>query len=165
VAFIGQWLHSHFGIPTRTIGWVFMLSGLVAVASAPLGGTLSDKLGKRRISIASNVLLACAVMAVPFFDWGAGLLVAFSVASLAAAFRQGPLTALMTEMVPPAQRGSFIALRNISSQMGIAAAATLGGLLYQWHGYAAVTTMCAVMTGLVAILLATHITEPLSVQD
>lgn len=165
VAFIGQWLHSHFGIPTRTIGWVFMLSGLVAVASAPLGGTLSDKLGKRRISIASNVLLACAVLAVPFFEWGVGLLLAFSLASLAAAFRQGPLTALMTEMVPPAQRGSFIALRNISSQMGIAAAVTLGGLLYQWHGYAAVTTMCAVMTGLVAILLATHIVEPLPASD
>jgi DHA1 family purine base/nucleoside efflux pump-like MFS transporter len=164
VAFIGQWLHSHFGVPTRTIGWVFMLSGLVAVASAPLGGTLSDTLGKRRISIASNVLLACAVLAVPFFDWGAGLLIAFSVASLAAAFRQGPLTALMTEMVPPAQRGSFIALRNISSQLGIGATVMLGGLLYQWRGYAAVTTMCALMTGLVAILLATHIVEPLPEQ-
>ena len=35
----------------------------------------------------------------------------FALASLGAAFRQGPLTALMTEMVPAAQRGSFIALR------------------------------------------------------
>lgn len=161
VAFIGQWLHSQFSIPTRTIGWVFMLSGLVAVASAPVGGILSDKLGKRHVSIASNVLLAAAVLAVPFLDWGVGLLLVFSLASLAAAFRQGPLTALMTEMVPPAQRGSFIALRNISSQLGIGATVMLGGLLYQWRGYAAVTTMCALMTGLVAILLATHIVEPL----
>jgi predicted MFS family arabinose efflux permease len=165
VAFIGQWLHSHFNIPTRTIGWVFMLSGLVAVASAPLGGSLSDKFGKRTISIASNVLLASAVLAIPFFQWGVGLLIVFSVASLAAAFRQGPLTALMTEMVPPAQRGSFIALRNIASQMGIALAATLGGVLYERQGYAAVTTMCAAMTALVAILLATHITEPLAASE
>jgi predicted MFS family arabinose efflux permease len=160
VAFIGQWLHTHFDVPTRTIGWVFMLSGLVAVASAPLGGLLSDRLGKRSISISSNVLLAGAVLVMPFFDWGVALLVVFAAASLAAAFRQGPLTALMTEMVPPAQRGSFIALRNIASQLGIAAAATLGGMLYEWRGYAAVTTMCAVMTALVAILLATHIAEP-----
>ncbi len=162
IAFIGQWLHSHFNVPTRTIGWVFALSGLVAVASAPLGGMLSDKFGKRSVSIASNILLAGAVIIVPFFSWGVWLLVVFSLASLAAAFRQGPLTALMTEMVPPAQRGSFIALRNIASQMGIAVAATAGGILYQWHGYAAVTTMCALMTALVAILLATHIAEPLS---
>ncbi|MBI4166892.1 MAG: MFS transporter [Acidobacteria bacterium] len=162
IAFIGQWLNSHFGIPTRTIGWVFMLSGLVAMASAPMGGTLSDKLGKRPVLIASNVLLACAFVAVPFLDWGVWLLFAFSLTSLAAAFRQGPLTALMTELVPPAQRGSFIALRNISSQLGIAAAATVGGLLYQWRGYAAVAAMCAAMTVLVALLLTTHIVEPQS---
>ncbi len=160
IAFIGQWLHSHFDIPTRMIGWVFMLSGLVAVASAPLGGALSDRLGKRPVSIAGNIVLACSVAAMPYFDWGAGLLVVFSLTSLAAAFRQGPLTALMTEMVPAAQRGSFIAMRNIASQIGIATAALLGGLLYEWHGYAAVTAMCAAMTGLVAILLSTHIAEP-----
>ena len=160
IAFIGQWLHTYFDLPTGTIGWVFMLSGLVAVGCAPLGGILSDRLGKRFVSIASNVLLACSVLVMPFFNWGVGLLVVFSLTSLAAAFRQGPLTALMTEMVPTAQRGSFIALRNIASQLGIAAAALLGGILYEWSGYAAVTAMCAAMTALVAILLATHIDEP-----
>lgn len=160
IAFIGQWLQSHFGIATRTIGWVFMLSGLMAVVSAPLGGVLSDRLGKRPVVIASNLLLAFAVVMVPFLDWGVWLLVAFSLTGLAAAFRQGPLTALMTEMVPAAQRGSFIALRNISSQLGIAVAATVGGVLYQWRGYGAVTVMCGVMTVLVALLLATHIAEP-----
>jgi len=163
IAFVGQWLQSHFGIATRTIGWVFMLSGLGAVVSAPLGGVLSDKLGKRAVVIASSILLAMTVLAVPFLNWGAWLLIAFSLTGVAAAFRQGPLTALMTEMVPTAQRGSFIAFRNISSQMGIAVAATLGGVLYQWRGYGAVTAMCAGMTGLVAVLLATHIAEPDSV--
>ena len=163
IAFVGQWLQSHFGIATRTIGWVFMLSGLGAVVSAPLGGVLSDKLGKRAVVIVSSILLAMTVLAVPFLNWGAWLLIAFSLTGVAAAFRQGPLTALMTEMVPTAQRGSFIAFRNISSQMGIAVAATLGGVLYQWRGYGAVTAMCAGMTGLVAVLLATHIAEPDSV--
>ena len=165
ITYIGQWLHSHFEIPTRTIGWVFMLSGLVAVGSAPLGGLLSDRLGKRPVSIASNMLLACCVAAIPFFPWGVGLLLVFAGTSLGAAFRQGPLTALMTEMVPAAQRGSFIALRNIASQLGIALVATLGGVLYQWRGYVAVTTMCAAMTGLVAVLLATHIDEPQSAAE
>lgn len=159
IAFIGQWLHTHFEISTRTVGWVFMLSGLVAVGSAPLGGILSDRLGKRPVSIASSILLACSVAAIPFFEWGFGLLVVFSLTSLAAAFRQGPITALMTEMVRPAQRGSFIALRNISSQLGIATAVMLGGVLYEWRSYAAVTAMCATMTALVVILLATHIDE------
>jgi len=160
ITYVGQWLSTQFDLPTRTIGWVFMFGGLVAVASAPLGGTLSDRLGKRAVSIASNILLALSILAIPFLSWGAWLLVVFAGTSLGAAFRQGPLTALMTEMVPAAQRGSFIALRNIASQLGIGSVAVVGGFLFQHYGYSAVTTLCAVMTGVVAILLATHIDEP-----
>jgi predicted MFS family arabinose efflux permease len=165
LTYIGQWLNSRFAIPTRTIGWVFMLGGLVAVGSAPLGGMVADRWGKRTVSIASNVLLALAVALMPFLSWGIGLLAIFAATSLGAAFRQGPLTALMTELVPPHQRGSFIALRNISSQFGIGAAAFMGGILYQRYGYGAVTTLCAAMTGLVAILLATHIVEPQPLEE
>jgi predicted MFS family arabinose efflux permease len=160
LTYIGQWLNGSFGLPTRTIGWVFMLGGAVAVGSAPLGGILSDRWGKRGVSIASNMLLAAAVAFIPFLPWGLTLLTAFALASLAAAFRQGPLTALMTEMVPAAQRGSFIAMRNVMSQIGIGATAYVGGLLFQKSGYAAVTTLCAAMTAVVVILLATHIVEP-----
>jgi predicted MFS family arabinose efflux permease len=165
LTYVGQWLNGEFAIPTRTIGWVFMLGGMVALGSAPAGGIISDRLGKRSVAIISNIILALAVALIPFLSWGPWLLVAFSVASMGAAFRQGPLTALITELVPPTQRGAFIALRNIFSQTGIGAAALIGGLLYERHGYGAVTTLCAVMTGLVALLLITHIVEPQPVQE
>ncbi len=160
MTYIGQWLNNRFGLPTRTIGLVIMLGGVVAVAGAPLGGIISDRWGKRMVSIASNVLLAVAVALVPVPRWGIWLLIVFGATSLGAAFRQGPLTALMTEMVPMDQRGSFVALRNISSQLGIGAVAFAGGVLYEHYGYEAVTTLCASMTALVAILLSTHIPEP-----
>ncbi len=165
ISYIGQWLNNRFQIPTGTIGWVFMLGGLVAVASAPLGGILSDRLGKRTVSIASNTLLVVAVALIPFLSWGIGLLAIVAATSLGAAFRQGPLTALMTELVPQAQRGAFIALRNISSQFGIGAVWLAGGLLYQTRGYVAVTTLCAAMTAVVSVLLATHIVEPQPIEE
>jgi MFS transporter, DHA1 family, inner membrane transport protein len=160
LTYIGQWLNLHFGLSTGSIGWVFMLGGLVAVAGAPLGGILSDHWGKRNMSIASNVLLAAAMGMVPFFSWGVLLLVFVGLTSLGAAFRQGPLTALMTEMVPTEQRGAFIAMRNISSQCGIGSVVFVSGFLFERHGYASVTTLCAGMTVMVAILLLTHIAEP-----
>lgn len=160
ITYIGQWLSDHFKIPTSGITLVFMVGGMASLAGAPLGGILADRWGKRRVSIASNILLALAVALVPFLRWGYWLFLVFGVTGLGAAFRQGPLTALMTEMVPAGQRGFFIALRNIASQLGIGAIALVGGILYQHHGYVAVTTLCAVMTMLVAILLATHIVEP-----
>lgn len=158
--YIGQWLNSSFGVSTGTIGLVFMLGGLVALLSAPLAGSLSDRWGKRPVSIVGNILLALSVAVVPFFPWGIGLLAVFGVTSLGAATRQGPLTALMTELVPTSERGSFIALRNVFSQMGIGLVVLAGGVIYEGHGYLAVTTLCAIMTILVAVLLATRIVEP-----
>jgi predicted MFS family arabinose efflux permease len=165
ITYVGQWLHDHFLIPTSGITLVFMVAGLASLVGAPLGGVLSDRWGKRTVSIVSNVFLALAVALVPFLRWGALLLFVFATTGLAAAFRQGPLTALMTEMVRQTQRGSFIALRNISSQLGIGAAALVGGVLYQRSGYVAVTTLCAAMTALVAVLLTTHIVEPQTVEE
>lgn len=160
VTYIGQWLSTRFAVSTGMIGLIFAFAGAVAVGSAPLGGILSDHWGKRTASIVGSVVMGLAVALIPFLPWGAGLLLVFGATSMGAAFRQGPLTALMTEMVPGAQRGTFIALRNISSQLGIGTAVFAAGLLYQMRGYATVTILCAGMTALVAVLLATHIAEP-----
>jgi predicted MFS family arabinose efflux permease len=162
IYYIGQWLNVAFHVGTGTIGWVFMLGGLMAAVSAPLGGAASDRFGKKPVSIVSNILLAISVALVPFFGWGIWLLAAFGGASLAAAFRQGPLTALMTELVPAEERGSFIALRNVASQTGIGLTVLAGGALFEHHGYAFVTTLCAAMTAAVAALLAAYIAEPRS---
>ncbi len=163
LTYIGVWLHASFGLTTTKIGLVFMLGGLVAVGGAPLGGVLSDRWGKRGVSIVSNILLAVTIAALPLLGWGVALLIVFVGVSLAIGFRQGPITALMTEMVPQSTRGSFVAMRNIASQLGIGATVFVGGLLYQWHGYVAVTSLSAVMAAVVAVLLTTHITEPVAV--
>jgi len=165
ITYIGQWLSDRFQIPTAGITLVFMAGGLASVVGAPLGGICADRWGKRSVSIASNVLLALAVGLVPFLHWGSWLFLVFGATGLGAAFRQGPITALMTEMVPTNQRGFFIALRNIASQLGIGSVAFVGGLLYQHRGYGAVTTLCAAMTMLVAVLLATHIVEPVPASE
>ncbi len=165
ISYIGQWLNQRFNLPTSSITLVFMVGGIASLVGAPLGGILSDRWGKRAVSIASNALLALAVAVVPFLGWGVWLMLAFGVTGLGAAFRQGPLTALMTEMVPGVERGSFIALRNIASQLGIGVVWLAGGLLYERHGYIAVTTLCAAMTALAAVLLTTHIVEPLPVEE
>lgn len=162
MTYIGEWLNDRFGLTTRGIGWIFMLAGLVAVIGSPLGGILSDRLGKRSMAIIGCVLMAIAVAVMPFCPWGVILLAIFGLTSLGAALRQGPLTALMTELIPGAQRGSFMAARGVSSQTGIGVAAFVGGVLYEHYGYFAVTALCALMTAGVVLLLAAYITEPRS---
>jgi predicted MFS family arabinose efflux permease len=160
ITYIGVWLNGTFQVPVRMIGIIFLLSGVVSLAGAPLGGVLADRWGKRRVSILSNLFLAASILAIPWMRWGFPLFVVFGLLSLSAAFRQGPITALITELVEENQRGSFVALRNIFSQLGIASAAFLGGVIFAGWGYGGVAVMCAVFTLAVVGLLVLFIREP-----
>ena len=66
----------------------------------------------------------------------------------------------MTQMVGSGQRGAMVALRNVSSQLGIAAATFGGGFLYEQWNFAAVALFCSLMTAGVVFLLAWKISEP-----
>ncbi len=138
LAFLGVWLHDAFGVSGREIGLVFLASGSAALVASPIAGAVSDRIGKRLQFISSSGAFAFLLLALPELRWGPTLFLAFAAVSMAAAFRQGPLEALVTELVPAESRGSYIALRNAFSQLGIALAASMSGVLFQNWGYAAV---------------------------
>jgi predicted MFS family arabinose efflux permease len=83
---------------------------------------------------------------MPHLTWGALLFLGFLAASLAFAFRQGPLQALATELVPKNARGVLVATRNTASQVGIAASTAINGWLYDAYGYSAVGIFSAALT-------------------
>jgi predicted MFS family arabinose efflux permease len=143
LAFLGVWLHDAYGIPGRQVGLVFLASGAAALLASPLAGSLSDRIGKRVQFIMSNALLAAFLIALPRLRWGPLLFVIFGLISLSAAFRQGPMEALLTEVVPAERRGSFIALKNSFSQLGIGLSALASGLLFDRGGYFAVCLLGA----------------------
>jgi predicted MFS family arabinose efflux permease len=161
ITYAGVWMHVQFRVTTRTIGLVFLAGGLLALVGAALGGAVSDRYGKRSVAIVSSLLLALSLMLLPFLPWSSLPVTVFALVNFAAAFRQGPVTALMTELVPKRGRGAFIALRNVASQIGIATTALLGGLLFERFGYRGVGILCTALTLVVVLLLTTQIQEPL----
>jgi predicted MFS family arabinose efflux permease len=161
ITYAGAWMHVQFRVTTRAIGLVFLVGGLLALAGAALGGDVSDRYGKRSVAIASSLLLAFSLALLPFLPWSSLPVAVFALANFAAAFRQGPVTALMTELVPKRGRGAFIAMRNVASQIGIATTALLGGILFERFGYGGVGILCTALTLVVVFLLKTRIQEPL----
>lgn len=143
LAFLGVWLHDAFGIPGKRIGLVFLASGGAALLASPFAGSLSDRIGKRVQFILSSVSMALFLFVLPSLRWGPVLFAVFGAISLSAAFRQGPMEALLTEVVPAGHRGSFIALKNSFSQLGIGLAAFASGLLFERGGYFAVCLLGA----------------------
>jgi predicted MFS family arabinose efflux permease len=53
------------------------------------------------------------------------------------------MEAVLTEVVQPGLRGSFIALKNSFSQLGIALTAFTSGMLFEHGGYLPVCLLCA----------------------
>jgi AAHS family 4-hydroxybenzoate transporter-like MFS transporter len=143
---LGSWLDSSFGLGPSKRGYVFIAIGLVSLAGSIAAGPIADKYGKRGLSLISTVLLAGMLLAIPRQGWGVLLFGTFLVAGLAFAFRQGPLQALATELVPREARGALVAVRTTTSQVGIALSTAACGVLYDRYGYEAVGVLSAVMT-------------------
>jgi predicted MFS family arabinose efflux permease len=161
ITYAGAWMNVQLHVTTRTIGLVFLAGGLLALVGAALGGAVSDRYGKKSVGMASSVLLALSLVLLPFLPWGGLLVSVFALINFAAAFRQGPVTALMTELAPMRGRGAFIAMRNMASQIGIATTALFGGILFERVGYGGVGGLCTALTLVVVLLLKTQIQEPL----
>ncbi len=143
LAFLGVWLHDAFGIPSGKIGLIFLVSGAAAFVASPLAGSLSDRIGKSQQFVASNIMLALLLVALPSLRWGYLLFLLFFAISLTAAFRQGPMEALLSEIVPSQTRGAFLALKNSFSQLGIGTMSVAAGVLYQGSGYRSICLLCA----------------------
>jgi predicted MFS family arabinose efflux permease len=151
LTYVGAWLINERGIGLNSIALVFMISGLAAVAAAPLSGWLSDHAGKRNVIIWTNVLLAPAFLIVARLDWGWLLWAGFAVLGIAASARQAPLHALTTEIVGAEIRGEYTAIRNAASQVGIAATAALSAYVFDTFGFAGVSMVAAGLTVLIPV--------------
>lgn len=153
VTYLGAWLTRERGVPLASVGLLFTAAAVASLVVAPVAGLLADRAGKRPVALVASVALGVSFLIVPAVGWGVPMVAAFSLMACAAAFRQGPLSALITELVETEHRGSYVAMRNSASQLGIAAAVLVGGVVYEWAGFGGVAIMSAAMSTLAAICL------------
>ncbi|HYO91627.1 MAG TPA: MFS transporter, partial [Pyrinomonadaceae bacterium] len=144
--FLGTWLAEGFNVQPGGVGRVYALAGVGAVAGSILGGMLADRFGKRRIAAKSSAVMIFCLLLLPTFTWSATLWALICITAFLAAMRVAPLQAIVTEVVEPAERATYIALRNSASQLGIAAAVAGGGRLYAGYGLTGVGLLCAALT-------------------
>jgi predicted MFS family arabinose efflux permease len=151
--YLGSWLTESLEFTTREFDVVFALIGVALLIGVVVAGPVSDKLGKRGVSILSTILLAAMLLLIPTLGRGIVLHISLMAAALAFAFRQGPLQALATELVPRRSRGTLVAARNTASQIGIAIATLACGKLYDLTGYRAVGLFSGIVTLAAAVCI------------
>jgi MFS family permease len=129
VPFMAIYLTSERGFTVAQAGFVGSLYGAGAVLSAPLGGTLADRFG-RRITLALGLWLGAAAMLFLGLSqepmWIR--IAAFTLGLLGDMYRPA-VSAAISDVVPPENRARAFGLLYWVVNVGFAIALPLGGLV------------------------------------
>ena len=164
LTFISEYLDQSFGLRPLQISWLFLTAGLAAAVGSPISGYISDRFTKRGVFLVANTALVVPLLALDRLRWGIPLIGLFFLISLCVSFRQTALQTLQTELVQGEERGSFLALRNAGSQLGISISVLVAGNLYSQIGYRGVTVWAALLTLFSSTILYFLIEEPMEKQ-
>ncbi len=134
---------------------IYLVGGACTIVSAPLVGRLADLRGKFPVFVVFALLSI-----LPFWFmtnlWPMPSWMVLLVAALFFVFsnaRMIPIQAMVSNVVPPQQRGSFMSINSSLQQLATGVSANLGGLViikhadgylehYNWVGYFSIALLC-----------------------
>ncbi|MCC7303123.1 MAG: MFS transporter [Bacteroidia bacterium] len=160
IPFIAPFLEVNVGVSKEEVALMYMVGGFSSLVAAPLIGKLADKFGKHKIFGVTMflsfipVILMTHLKVVPLWH----VLVIASMFFFFAGGRMIPAQALISSLVKPNLRGSFMNLNSSLMQLATGLAAVIGGLIvdkttagtyihFEYTGY------LSVLFGLLSFLL------------
>lgn len=161
VIFLPTWLETTFEVSGNEIATLFFAGGIANVMTGPQAGKLSDKWGRKSITIFSCVGLALVMVFTTLLVqsfWMAYPL--FFVTMMLVAMRISPFQALTTELVSAGKRGTLMSLLVAIGQVGYGLGGSIAGPAYVWKGYFSNTVIGAVMIFGMAFLVWRYLPEP-----
>lgn len=175
IVYLPQWLTANFaldielfGRPLRIAGanidfiaTLFLVGGTASVLTGPAAGTLSDRIGRKPLILASCIGLAIVTSLVTYAvqeRWVAYPLYVCIMGLFS--MRMSPLQALLTALVPDRLRGTLMSLTIAVGQVGTGLGASLAGLTYASWGYRSTTWLSAAVIVVMAWLVWRYLPEP-----
>ena len=139
------------GVDESVIGFVFGLyAAMLLVSSIPMG-LLSDRVGRRPLIVAGMLLLALATIFFGFATTVTHLVVARAVQGVSAAATWSAGLALLADTCDPARLGEKMGISLSAVGLGTVLGPVVGGLLFEYLGYAATFLVPAVLVALVGL--------------
>lgn len=131
IPFIAPYMQFNIGFTDEEISYIYFVGGLFSVVCLPLIGNLADKFGKKRVFSVGTVLAIGSIIWITNLQteliWVA--LMATSSYFVASGSRNVPATAIVTSVVQPETRGSFMSIRTSVNQFAIGASSQIAGLV------------------------------------
>ncbi len=152
VVYLGAWLGHSLNAGPEQVGLLFLAGGGAAAFGSLVAGRLSDRTGKKILTVGSTVALVPVIASFTLLSHSIPVVMAvFFVAYLLVSMRDGPYQALITSLAGPELRGALIGARNALAQVGIGVATAAATWLYQSKG---ISSYPAITFGGAALILA-----------
>lgn len=154
IPFINPFLEFNLGFSKDLTPMIYLVGGLASLVAAIYLGKISDKKGKLPVFSVSvffslfMVLLITKMPLVPFYL----VLLFFAIWFVLATGRAVTAQAMISEVVPPSKRGSFMSFNGSMQQLGSGIASVAAGLIvykdksghiqhFDWLGYASIVVL------------------------
>lgn len=160
--FISLYLKNRAGIGYAEIGVLLVVVGIVPLVVSPFGGMITDRLGRRRVFLASLAAEAVSVLLIALSmrsDSLAGIIVFGAASYVAGGALAGPsLAAYVADIAVGSERTLGYTWQRIGFNAGFTAGTALGGFLIGYAGFSEVGILSAAILGFSTGFLAFSLT-------
>lgn len=175
VPLLSPFMVANVGFTEHQLTYIYLVGGTLTIFSAPLVGKLADKYGKQGVLTAFSFIALLPL----FFITHIGVVPLYVALTITAGFfvfsggRMIPSMALVSSVVTPQQRGSFMSINSSLQQITTGLAAFIAGnivikssegplLHYNWIGYISIAATFACIYIAKKLKPITATTTPLS---
>ena len=164
IPFINPYLEFNKGFSKDLTPMIYLVGGIASLIAAIFLGRIADKKGKLpvfSISVFLSLFMVVLITRMPTVPFSV-VLVFFAVWFVFATGRAVTAQAMISEVVKPEQRGSFMSFNGSVQQLGTSIASVVAGLVvikdkagkiqhYEWLGYLSIIVLIA------SLLLGRHL--------
>jgi MFS transporter, DHA1 family, inner membrane transport protein len=161
IPFINPFLEFNRGYSKAQTPMVYLVGGIASFFAAHALGKLSDRIGKLKVFTATvffSLFLVWAITNLPYWSF-VFILLLFAIWFSLSTGRAVTAQAMISNIVPAGQRGSFMSFNSSVQQLGSSVASFLAGLIvvrdsagkihhYHWLGYLSILILgCCILLG------------------
>jgi predicted MFS family arabinose efflux permease len=129
VPFLALYVTNGRGFDESTAALVLLVWGISLLPAPAIGGTLTDRIGRKPTMAIAVVGGSTAILALGLAQSRSALLVSAAATGLFAEMYRPAMSALMADIVPSADRPKAFGLQFWAVNLGLAVSASVGGLL------------------------------------
>lgn len=127
--FLLIYLHNVRGIPFGLAGSAAAVQSAAALASGFLGGTLSDRVGPKRVLLAALAVMTVAFALMPLIRTAWEAFAIYTLWGVGSGAFWPSQSALLAALTPETRRAPAYALQRLSMNVGVAAGGLVAGLI------------------------------------